>query len=247
MTTDATATGTDAIPAPSKEVHAEMMWICGMSQYWVSWTDGTNWWYETRYSPTYCDSGGGGGVGGCSVSGLEPRSMSGRPVTALTICNGDGGGAPGGNTSNNQISDVTLHAAVDNAKGNAIAKLQSAQCQAMIRNNKNAAGISLWDVMSSYATAPATYIDTQVTFVKGDGTIDIGSGLVPCNYGRLAWVSVPGVHTIDVCGSFSSQSVGMGGVTLIHEMLHTLGLPEGPPDYTSEQIQQMVVDWCGGQ
>lgn len=223
--------------------HSEMMWVCGMSEYWWSWTDGVNWWYGNYYIPTYCDSGD---VGGCVVGGLEPSSSAVQRVIGLSYCGGDGGDGSGG-TGNNQISDPTLHAAVDNAKGNAITKLGNTQCQAMIRNNKNAAGISLWDVMTSYAADPATYIDTQVSFVKGDGTIDIGSGLVPCNYGRLAWVSVPGVHTVDVCGSFSGLSTGLGGVTLIHEMLHTLGLPEGPPDYTSEQIQQMVVDWCGSQ
>ncbi len=118
----------------------------------------------------------------------------------------------------------------------------------MIRNNKNAAGISLWDVMTSYAADPATYIDSQITFVKGDGVVDTARLIIPCNdSNELAWVIVPGVHTVDVCGSFSGLSTGMGGVTLIHEMLHTLGLPEGPPDYTSPQIQQMVVDWCGAQ
>jgi hypothetical protein len=175
--------------------------------------------------------------------------MSARPITALAGCDGDGGVPVDRAGSNNQISDPTLHAAVDNAKGNAIGKLQSTQCQAMIRNNKNAAGVSLWDVMAMYANNPATYIDSQsITFVKGDGTIDIGSGTVPCRvYDVQAWVSAPGVHTVDVCGSFGGLSTGMAGVSLIHEMLHTLGLPENSPDYTSQQIQQMVVDWCGSQ
>jgi len=248
--TDATVSDTDAIPAGDAESHAEMMWICGMTEYWVSATDGLNWWYETRYRPTYCDSGDGGGVGGCSVSGLQPRAMSDRPVGVLTICDGDGsGGGPGGGTgtgSNNQIADPTLHAAVDDGKGNATAKLQSAQCQQMIRMNTNAAGISLWTVLTSYSPDPGTYIDSQITFVKGDGAIDIGTGFVPCNDGRLAWTR-PGVHTTDICGTFKNLSTGMRGVTLIHEMLHSLGLPEYPNGYTSEDIQKMVVDWCGGQ
>ena len=121
----------------------------------------------------------------------------------------------------------------------------------MIRMNKNAAGISLWDVLTSYSPDPGTYLDTAITFVKGDGTIDIKSGNVPCSVsGTEAWVSVPGVHTVDICGSFSGLSTGMRGVTVIHEMLHTLGLPEYPSDpngYASEDIQQMVVNWCGGQ
>jgi hypothetical protein len=243
--TDAAAADTDGIPATSADVHAEMRWICGMSEYWYMVWDGTSMYWENYYVPTYCDDSGGGGVGGCSVSGLDPRSMSGRPVTGL-FCGGDSGGG-GGTTSNNQIVDILLHAAVDDGKLNAIAKLQTAQCQSMIKMLHNAAGIPLWDVMSSYAANPGTYIDTQITFVKGDGVIDIGTGLITCNYGRLAWTAAPGVHTVDVCGSFSGLSTGMRGVTLIHEMLHTIGLPEKPPDYTTEQIQQMVVDWCGAQ
>jgi hypothetical protein len=202
--------------------HAERMAICGYMEFDSCWEVSGGFVCSVSVYTSYCDDGSGG-----------------------TYIPPDGGS--GGSTSNNQVSDVTLHAAVDNAKANAVGKLGSTQCQAMIRNNKNAAGISLWDVMTSYAADPGTYIGSQITFANGDGTIDIASGLIPCNYGRLAWVSEPGVHTVDVCGSFSSLSAGMGGVTLIHEMLHTLGLPEGPPDYTSDQIQQMVIDWCGSQ
>lgn len=154
-----------------------MSWICGMSAYYfcVWWMD--NLYCGNYYEPTYCDDSGGdggGGVGGCSVRGLLPRSSAERPVTGL-VCGGSGGGGiggGGGGNSNNQISDPTLHAKVDDAKGNAVGKLGSTQCQAMIRNNKNAAGISLWDVMSSYAADPATYISSQITFVKGDGVLD---------------------------------------------------------------------------
>lgn len=97
---DALTPNPDALPTPDGEVHAEMRWLCGVYEYWVYWVDGFgNGHIETRYDLTYCDSGGGGGVGGgvggCSVNGLEPRAMSGRPVGALAICNGDGsGGGP---------------------------------------------------------------------------------------------------------------------------------------------------------
>jgi hypothetical protein len=59
--TDAATTDEDWMPSVNTdtEVHAEMMWLCGMSQYWYSWTDGINWFYETRYQPTYCASGDG--------------------------------------------------------------------------------------------------------------------------------------------------------------------------------------------
>jgi hypothetical protein len=225
---DATAHGAGLRP------HAEMMVVCGYTEFDSCWdVSGGAAVCDAHVYFSYCDVGGG--------SGYTPPP-------------GDGsGGGPGGGTgtgSNNQIADPTLHAAVDDGKGNAMAKLQSAQCQDMIRMNKNAAGISLWTVLTSYSPDPGTYIDTQITFVKGDGTFDIASNLVPCKYDRLAWTSVPGVHTVDICGSFQNLSTGMRGVTLIHEMLHTLGLPEYPNDpngYTTDDIQQMVVNWCGGQ
>ena len=34
------------------------------------------------------------------------------------------------------------------------------------------------------------------------------------------------------------------GSAVIHEMLHTLGLPEYPYGYTSDQITDMVNQWC---
>lgn len=224
--TDSIAPSTDA--PPTRDVHAEMRWMCGMFMYWVYWVDDTGVGHtETRYQATYCDSGDGGGVGGCSVGGLLPRSSSLRPVSAL-YCGGDdsGGGGGSGTTSNNQTVDILLHAAVDDGKLNAISKLQSAQFQSMIKMLKNAAGIPLWDVMSSYAAVPGTYVDSQITFVQGDGAYDIATNSVPCSVGdEIAWVSVPGVHTVDVCGSFKGLSTGIRGVTVIHEMLHTLGLP----------------------
>ncbi len=238
--TAAAAAGTSAIHTRETGVHAEMMWVCGMTMYWISWTDSAgNWYYETRYSPTYCDSGGGGG---CLVSGLDQSASSVHPVTAL-FCGGDSGGGGG---SNNQISDVVFQAALNNAKGDATAKLQSAQCQAVIRNNKNAAGISLWTVMSSYAYDPGTYLNSQVTFVRGDGVLDTARLIYPCSVsGELAWVVVPGVHTVNVCGELSTVTSGKAGATLIHEMLHTLGLPENAPDMSSQQITDMVKNACG--
>ena len=222
-----------AVHTANLRLHAEMMVVCGYTEFDSCWDTATGAYCSADVFLSYCDNGGGGGY-------IPPS--------------GDGsGGGPGGGTgtgSNNRIADPALHDAVDDGKGNATAKLQSAQCQDMIRMNKNAAGISLWNVLTSYSPDPGTYLDTQITFVKGDGTFDIASNLVPCNYDRLAWTSVPGVHTVDVCGSFQNLSTGMRGVTLIHEMLHTLGLPEYPNDpsgYTTQDIQQMVANWCGGQ
>jgi hypothetical protein len=47
-----------------------------------------------------------------------------------------------------------------------------------------------------------------------------------------------------VCGpSFRDQSSGLRENTLIHEMLHTLGLEENPP--SSEAINAQVRRRCG--
>lgn len=202
--------------------HAEMRMMCDAS-YICTYSDGCPSCGGCSTTYYYCDTGTGGG-------GYD---------------DGTGAGAGGsGSTGTNQISSPTLHTAVDNALGNATAKLGSTQCQAMIRNNTDAAGISLWDVMSAYASDPSRYIALQVTFRSGDGIYDM-QGNIPCSAiaGELAWEYAVGVHEVQVCSEFSTLTVGAGGSTLIHEMLHTLGLPENPPK--SAEIQQMVVDACG--
>jgi hypothetical protein len=48
------------VRATSTTVHAEMRWICGMTEYWYLGWDGTSMYWENYYVPYYCDTNGGG-------------------------------------------------------------------------------------------------------------------------------------------------------------------------------------------
>lgn len=69
------------VNASSTKVHAEMMWICGMSEQWYCWWDGTNAGCYNYYVPTYCQSGGGSGGDpyGDGGSGPPPPPPTTRP------------------------------------------------------------------------------------------------------------------------------------------------------------------------
>src|SRR5205085_8254653 len=134
--------------------HAEMMVVCGYTEFDSCWDYPGGSVCNADVFLYYCDNGSGG---------------------SYTPPSGDGsGGGPGGGTgtgSNNQITDILLHAAVDAGKLNATGKLQTAQCQAMIKMLQNEAGISLWDVMTSYAPDASSYLSSQVTFRDGTNVL----------------------------------------------------------------------------
>ena len=73
-----TSSGSGVFNASSTAVHAQMMWICGMSEQWYCWWDGSNAGCYNYYVPTYCQSGGGGsgpyddGSGGGPGGGTTP-------------------------------------------------------------------------------------------------------------------------------------------------------------------------------
>jgi len=221
-----------AVHTANLRLHAEMMVVCGYTEFDSCWDTATGASCSADVFFSYCDNGGGGGY-------IPPS--------------GDGsGGGPGGGTgtgsNNNQITDILLHAAVDAAKLNATTKLQKAQCQAMIKMLQNPAGISLWDVMTSYNLDASTYLNSQVTFKDGAGVVYtdfFGHFTTPCSDpDRIAWTWAPGVHEVQVCTQFKQLDASGAGARVIHEMLHTLGLPEYPNGYTTEQITDMVNQWC---
>jgi hypothetical protein len=222
---DATAHGAGLRP------HAEMMVVCGYTEFDSCWDVYGGAVCDAHVYLSYCDDGGG--------SGYTPPP-------------GDGsGGGPGGGTgtgNKNQITDILLHAAVDAGKLNASTKLQAAQCQSMIKMLQNEAGISLWDVMTSYAPDASSYLSGQVTFRDGTNVLYtdfFGYYSTPCADGNTkAWTWAPGVHEVQVCTQFKQLDTNGAGAAVIHEMLHTLGLPEYPSGYTSGQITAMVNQWC---
>lgn len=81
---------------------------------------------------------------------------------------------------------------------------------------------------------------------NGEGVRQPGATRVPCGENISAW-TITNRPTIYMCDRFTALTPNQAAVILIHEALHTAGLPENPPTTkakTSEEINQMVRDAC---
>ena len=129
--------------------------------------------------------------------------------------------------------------AVVRALGGAQRKLQDAECAGLLAEFKDQEGRALQDNLAPFEMAPNDYL---VQLIIKDGGGDRTGGRL-CRSGAAA-VTVPGSRVVYICGgSFRDQAAGLRENTLIHEMLHTLGLGENPP--TSAQINARVRQRCG--
>lgn len=129
--------------------------------------------------------------------------------------------------------------AVVRALGGAQRKLRDAECAGLLTEFKDREGRALQDNLAPFEVAPHDYL---VQLIIKDGGGDRTGGRL-CRSGAAA-VTVPGSRVVYICGgSFRDQAAGLRENTLIHEMLHTLGLGENPP--TSTQINARVRQRCG--
>lgn len=161
---------------------------------------------------------------------------------------GTTGGGGGGYPSNHITTDATMHNAVSNGITNASAKLGNSQCANLLDMFTNANNRTLrQELYARGATSPSNFLQNYVNFQDGRNKIDTLNGTVPCNNGYEAWVDPPLSPIINICMLFvnATPNPGMQGVYTIHEMLHTLGLPEGGANMTSTQITNMVISACG--
>lgn len=214
----------------SHGVSPQLMMICDAT-YVCSSSNGCNGCGGCTTTYYYCDTGGGGYT--------TPPDDSGG---------GGGGGSPG-----NQVIDVTTRQAVDRAIQTANQKFGSAQCSQNLLNDLTMPdGTQMSTILQQKGTTAAGWFGT-VGWYFGDGAKD-SNNQVPCNT-AAAWTS-PNTVKVYVCSSFKNlRSPSVQADTLIHEMLHTLGLPECntyttgpcPTGYlTAGQIEQSVEDHCGG-
>jgi hypothetical protein len=117
-------------------------------------------------------------------------------------------------------------------------KLDKASCQQILDDFRDAAGHTLRANLDSVGLGPGEYL---ALIVYRDG-VDLQSGR--CRSAGAAAVTHPGDRVVYLCGeNFRAQSPGTRANTLIHEMLHSLGLGENPP--TSAMINGQVRQRCG--
>jgi hypothetical protein len=117
-------------------------------------------------------------------------------------------------------------------------KLNKPRCQQILDDFKDAEGHSLRENLDSLGLGPSEYL---ALIVYRDGR-DLRSG--KCRSGGAAAVTHSKSRVVYVCGAnFRAQAPGIRANTLIHEMLHSLGLGENPP--SSGEINGQVRRRCG--
>ena len=178
-------------------------------------------------------SGGGGGGGGGTSGGGTPG----------------GGGTPASKPGNQVTGNPALRAKVDRALKNASDKLKDARCQALL-NQRDAIAISnptagnrtlLGNMNGRGYSDPSAYLTRALSYVAGTTTKQCPNGN-DTKASTNVWST-----TIAVCPALNGSSEGWAADFLIHEMLHSLGLPEYPTPgaKTSSQINAEVAAACG--
>jgi hypothetical protein len=126
--------------------------------------------------------------------------------------------------------------ALERALQAATVALRDEQCQGLLDEFQDASGKPLRSVLAAHELGIEEYL-TQVFFY------DAPEGV--CRGGRLA-VTTPGSRVVYVCGARFEREMfrkpAHAQATVIHEILHTLGLGENPP--SSEHITARVRDRC---
>ncbi len=118
-------------------------------------------------------------------------------------------------------------------------KLQSAECRSILTEFRDEEGRPLDERLASLDVQPVTYVNLLV-ILDGDGK----DGGDACRRSGAMALTSPGSRVVRVCGgAFRAQSAGLRENTIIHEMLHSLGLGENPP--TSTEINETVWRRCG--
>jgi hypothetical protein len=137
-------------------------------------------------------------------------------------------------TSNIRIADDRTKASVQRALIDARSRLTDANCRELFTEFTDASGRPLQDALDAVDQQPEDYLQTLLFYD--------GSGLPNCRP-AVAATTTPGGHVVFICAaSFVRVPWPDGEITIIHEMLHTLGLRENPP--TSMEITRRVRMRC---
>ena len=127
----------------------------------------------------------------------------------------------------------------DTALGRAREKLDSPGCLLVLDDFRDASGRTLAENLASAGLSASEFL-TSLEFRDGRS-----EGV--CRRRHVDAFTTVGGSTVWACpgGSLSlgGENLRAGADTLIHEMLHALGLSENPP--TSLEITRRIVDRCG--
>lgn len=137
-----------------------------------------------------------------------------------------------------RIKDAGTASAVRRGLGQAALFLAHASCRGVFADFSDGRGHTLQSRLDRHGVSAQDYL-RLVVFLDG-------SKAVQCRSHAVVAFTAVGSRAVFVCGdSFEAMSRArpeLGGVVLIHEVLHSLGLEENPP--TTQQITDRVLQRC---
>ncbi|MFN7979079.1 MAG: hypothetical protein U0P30_13150 [Vicinamibacterales bacterium] len=138
--------------------------------------------------------------------------------------------------NHHEVKAGEVAAAIDRAASGAARRLSRESCSRVLSDFADRGGRPLREVMVSMGLAPT---DALSRIIFRDG-----SDAAACQARALAAFTGPGSRVVFVCGKrFQTFPSDVAERVVIHELLHTLGLAEGPP--TPAAIDRAVERRCG--
>jgi hypothetical protein len=134
---------------------------------------------------------------------------------------------------------------VERVRARAAARLDDPECGKLLTDFKDGVGRTLESNLQPLGVSPSRYL-LQLSFLDG-------SPLPACRPPAVIMATTPGVPRVFVCpGGVGRLNIRLSRIefesgllaeaTLIHEMLHTLGLGENPP--STFEITERVRQRC---
>ena len=166
-----------------------------------------------------------------------------RGVLFCLMLSSDGGvGAQQAHPANHaainirEIRDGELAASIERAIGGARRRLGHPECAAIFGDFSDGNGRPLTEVLATLMLTPT---DAAARAIFRDGREN-----ATCRTAPVAAFTGPGSRVVFVCGNrFGAIGRERAELTIIHELLHTLGLKERPP--ASGAIDRAVAQRCG--
>lgn len=166
---------------------------------------------------------------------MSPRSLVRRLVAAVAVM---ALAAVPASPASRTYALASVHAAtLERARAGAALKLETAGCQELLREFRDAEGRTLAENLARWDRTPSDYL-RMIPFLDG-------SSHALCRGGGVELFVEMGTPRVFVCRSFAEKQIRDPWAAenmVIHEMLHTLGLGENPP--SSREITNRVNDRC---
>jgi hypothetical protein len=130
--------------------------------------------------------------------------------------------------------------ALARALAGAIRRLNQPGCRRIFTDFQDSSGSTLQERLDAAGQDGASFLRDWVFFADGEAE-------TRCDDPRVLAFTEPGSRSVWICGRRFSQEQwsdpAYAEAVLIHELLHVLGLGEGPP--ASGEISRRVVARCG--